>query len=492
MKAIFRFLDKEENFRFVFLANMFLGSLCIIGSFFYIAAGILMIWAAGLFISHFIIKGKLLLFRNRRLILLFLGSALFSCILHLKSNFFINIYYLLWMSICFFFFFGVCTGKGKSACKREAEHILSFVLHAGTIIMSAGLILLSVCPEGFDYGGYSFAIHENRFVGIINNANTTAFYALTSIISMNILWAIKKGDNTLSLTHKLYYTLSFIINILALFLSDSNDSLLMLIVFYCFMFLYGIFRGFRPGLFSILFRLMALMLACVVTAMSLIGTRTLVQEGISHMLSSPESSVQIDTGVTADNGKVILKPDTERKQDTTTFKHKNKNLDSGRFIIWKQALGLFERFPLFGIGKANVVDYGEKYLGGLRYFDFHNGLITITISYGLVGLNIFMVLAITIAKTLIKTLFRRRNQNRQDGRVLTVITSFCAGYCVYSLFEIALLADISYKVLIFWLILGIGYGYACAYEKNSLTRHEDISPHDLSLYKTAQILAKRK
>ena len=99
--------------------------------------------------------------------------------------------------------------------------------------------------------------------------------------------------------------------------------------------------------------------------------------------------------------------------------------------------------------------------------DFHNGLITILVSFGLVGFNIFMVFALTVAKTMLKSIFKFRKENERDGNVLVAIVSFCAAYCVYSMFEVSLLVDDSYRVFIFWIMIGFGLSYAFKYIKQN-------------------------
>ena len=477
------FLD-ESNFRLLFIMSMFFASLCVVRTWFYFAAGILSVWAAVLFVWKFCFGHRMRYVHNRRLIFLFLGCALFSCLLHFESNLFVNLYYLWFMFVCFFFFYGLHAGRGKNACRNELAVIFDILIASTTIIMLAGIVLLAIFPRGFKWGGDSFAIHENRFVGILFNANVTAFYAVCAMLFANINWAMKLADGTLSDKRKVFYTVCTVINTLALFLSDSNDSLLMLIVYLCFVSFYVLFRGYSSGFGSMLVRLFALVLACIVIAYGLIGTRTIVQTAASRLLSLGTSSpeAQIATGVTATDGTVRLEPDVEKRTETT-FEHKNTNLDSGRFAIWRQSAAMFKENPVFGIGKANIVDYGKKYIGGLRYDDFHNGLITILIGYGLVGFNIFMVLSITIAKSMFKAVFRYRRENRRDGRVLMYLTAFACGYCVYSLFEIALLADLSYKVVVFWMVLGLAMSYVFAYERSALLVHRNINRRSHSLYR---------
>lgn len=480
---VIKFLNNEDNFRFVFIGSFFFASLCLVRFYFYVIAGISMIWAAYLFGYKMIHKGYILRLRNKRLVCLFLGFAALTCIIHCMDNFLPNMYMVLYMACCFFFFYGIHAGRSKNSCRREVQTILDFINTATVIIMAAGLILLAIFPSGFVIDGDSFAIHENRFVGILFNANVTAFYALMGIICCNILWAMKKSVDKLSRKIMAYYIICIAINTTALFLTDSNDSILMLIVYFCFILFYVIFKGYKPSVLSFILRIIALILGCIVIAAVVLGARTLLQSGVSYIMSLSEPPAQITKEIKDPEGNVIVSPNPSKAP--TTFEHQNTNLDSGRFVIWKQSLGLFEKFPVFGIGKANIVDYGKLYLGGLKYEDFHNGLITIIISYGLVGFFIFMILAITIAKTLLKALFRYRSENRRDGRVLMLIVAFCAAYCVYSMFEVALLVDLSYRVLIFWLLIGLGMSCANSYEHCALIAHKNIPDRSRSIYRIA-------
>lgn len=485
---IVSFFSDESNFRFVFVAALLCASLNVIRFWFYVAAGICMIWAAFLFGYRLIYQHRIRRIRNRRLILLFLGSALLTCFIQFSSNFIVNIYLVAWMGICFFMFYGIHADKSRRSCSIEVSRILDLINAVTTIIMTTGIILLIIFPKGFVIDGDSFAIHENRFVGIIFNANVTAFYALMALISCNLLLVIRKSLGKLNGKLIAFYIICSVINLFSLFISDSNASLLMLIVYLCFVSFYVIFKGYKRGFISLLFRIIALILACIVATSFLLGTRTLVQGGTSAVLSMLSPHTQISTGVTSkpDQNIIIIKPDDRPE---TTFEHQNTNIDSGRFKIWRQSAEMFRLFPVFGVGKGNVVDYGKTYLGGLRYEDFHNGLITIAVCYGSVGLMLFMVLAITIGKSMLKAIFRYRNENRRDCRVLMYITAFCAGYCVYSMFEVALLVDISYRVVIFWLLIGLAMSYVGSYERNAITAGENIPERSRSIRRVAAYLS---
>lgn len=462
---VVRFFDNISCFRFTFIAALFFASLCLLEQFFYILCGITMIWGVYLFYKKMIKQKYIKKIRYRKVIYLFLGSGLVTVLMHAEQNLIENLFIMCWLSICLFFFYGLHSEKSHRRNKREMVFLFDFIVIATTIIMTIGLVLLVFFPKGFKYGGYSFAIHENRFVGIIFNANVTAFYAVMAVVACHILWKMKKTDGILNGRKKAIYTFCTIINMLSLFLSDSNASLLFIITYICFLAFYGIFRDFKKfRIFSFILRFIATTLACTVAAMLMLGMRTVTQNGVSLMLTAGESKTQISHSVTTNNGSVQIKDDVEPQQ-ATTFEHENTNIDSGRFVIWKQSLGLFEKFPIMGIGKANIVSYGEQYLGGLKYSDFHNGIITIIISFGLVGFNIFMVLAITVAKAMLKAIFICKDKCHRDGDILVLIVAFCAAYCLYSMFEVALLVDLSYRVFIFWAVIGFGLSYVFKYEK---------------------------
>ena len=485
-KVLSDFFCNDANFRFAFISSLLLASLNVIRFWFYVIAGILMIWGAGLFIYRMIYKRMIMRVRSRELIILFLGCACLTIFIHIGSNFFVNFYYVSYMAFCFFHFYGIHAGRSRRKCISELCTLLDFVNIVTTIMMIAGLVLLFIFPKGFTFAGDAFAIYESRFVGILFNANVTAFYALMAFISCNLLWTMKNAAGRLNKKWGALYIICGIINLLSMYITDSNASLLLLIVYLCFIAFYTIFKGYKRGILSMVFRLIALVLAAVVICAVLVSTRTLVQQGVTAVLKnvSTNTSTSISTGViTKPNGNVVIKPDNRPKN--SSFGHQNTNIDSGRFTIWRQSMMLFTHFPVMGIGKANVVDYGNKYMGGLKYEDFHNGLITITVCYGAVGIIIFMVLAITIAKKMLKDIFRYRDENRRDGRVLMYITAFCTAYVVYSTVEVALLVDISYRVVIFWLLIGVATAYADSYERSALIKGENIPERSRSLRRIA-------
>ena len=473
---IIRFLDNTAYFRLGLLAALFLTSLCVTEQFFYVIHAIIMVWSVWLFVRKLIVQHYIQRIHYRKIMYLFLGAGIVTALLHSEKNLLMNLYMVYWSAVCFFLFYGLHAHQSNFETKKEMKLVLGFVSVASTIIMAVGLVLLAVFPDGFSYCGYNFCIHNNRFVGIISNANITGFYSAVAMIAFIILWKMQSAEHTLSIRKKVFYVIGFVINLVSLFLSDSNAALLFFITFVCFVSFYKIFRDFKAFEFlSFLLRLIATILVCVVISSLLMFFRTAMQSGTSYLLALGHTETKVSNSIKTKRNPIVI----EEPEPTVTFEHENKNIDSGRFVIWKQAFQLFEKFPVMGIGQANIVDYGQEYLGGLKYNYFHNGLLTILVSFGLVGFNLFMVLAITVAKAMFKSIFRYKDKCVRDGDVLVLITAFCVAYCVYSMFEITLLLNISFKVIIFWEFIGFGLSYAFKYKNEQQREMHKSKSFDL-------------
>ncbi len=480
LRKITDFFDSTSNFRMVFLAVMFLDIRYLYYDLYFAVVIAMFVWSVFLIIKHYIIRKKILKVRFRQIIFVFLLSGLFTVILHGERNLFQNLVTLHWLVVSFFLFFGIHAEKSNIRVKREMKRIFDVIIFITTLIMIVGLVLFAIFPNGLKLFGYSFCIYEGRFVGVIPNANVTAFYAVIAIVLSAFMLRMRKADKTRTAKIRIYYICCIAINSFTILLTDSNSTLLFLIVFLSFLFFYELFKEFsEKKLHTLLFRAAASVLSCVLVVSTLLFLRVSVQNGVSSVLLMRQSEMIVSTTLDANDDNIHLDKaegdlkNTEKEDDQKRMGHQNTNIDSGRFVLWRQALGLIEKFPVFGIGKENISDYGVEYLGGLRYsdlggykyIDFHNGLLTITVSFGLVGLSLFMVFAVTVAKSILKAIFNFKERSRRDGNVLLLIAAFSAAYCVYSMFEVALLLDYTYRVCIFWLIIGLGMSYVQKYSQ---------------------------
>ena len=478
------FLD-PANFRLLFFVVMYCDIRYLSPVIYDSVILVMSLWSAVLMIDQFVARKRIMRVKFRRIIFVFMFFAILTVLIHCEINLWSNLLTLWWLVVCLFLFYGVHAEKSNIRVRKEAKRLFDVLTVMTNLTMAAGLILFIIFPKGFTLMGFEFCIIEGRFVGIIPNANVTAFYAVACIVYCTILLRMRRADGAISRKLRIWYISGIVMNSFVLILTDSNASLVFIMVYLSFLFFYEMFKEFTSQkLHTIFFRIAATALACVIVVSSVMFIRVNVQNGVSAMLSQRDSGVVVATKLEA-NDKVKLNKASLSPKPSNTKKiigHQNTNLDSGRFVLWRQALGLIELYPLLGIGKENITDYGIENLGGIRYtnlggykyVDFHNGLLTITVSFGIVGLSLFLVFAITIAKAILKSMFKHKLRSRKDGNVLVIIAAFSAAYCVYSMFEAALFIDYTYRVFIFWFILGLGLSYVMKYHQQGL--HAKIDP----------------
>lgn len=494
-KEITALLMNTSAIRFSLLCLLFFGSVCVIDAACYFLATPIYVWAGIVLYIKLIKEKKLRKIKHLPIITLFIASGLISVAVNFAYNIHENLFMIYYVILCFFLFYGLYAEKTHEAAKREMTFFFKFFLSSTTILMTISIIILLCSKKGFMFMDYYISIKDNRFVGIFTNANLLAFYAVIGVILCHILYLRHKAVSKFTLGVSLYYGICLFINLVSLFLSDSNGSLVFIIIYVCFIAFYKIFRNSDTvRTFNFIFRIISLVLACVVFAFSFLTIRSFAQEGFAALLESerkfseiqsieatstipesenskiPESKPSNSEETSkADNNKYLPSDNTHTEnifsdKKATTFTHENKNIDSGRIPLLKQAIKLFLLYPIFGVAPRNIVLYGEKYLGGLKYSDFHNGFVTILVSFGVVGFTFFIIFAVKIAKSMLICIFKKRNKNDTEREMLPCLLAFLAAYCVYSMFEITLLLDVSFKVLIFWLILGYAMSYLNHYE----------------------------
>lgn len=494
-KEITALLMNTSAIRFSLLCLLFFGSVCVIDAACYFLATPIYVWAGIVLYIKLIKEKKLRKIKHLPIITLFIASGLISVAVNFAYNIHENLFMIYYVILCFFLFYGLYAEKTHEAAKREMTFFFKFFLSSTTILMTISIIILLCSKKGFMFMDYYISIKDNRFVGIFTNANLLAFYAVIGVILCHILYLRHKAVSKFTLGVSLYYGICLFINLVSLFLSDSNGSLVFIIIYVCFIAFYKIFRNSDTvRTFNFIFRIISLVLACVVFAFSFLTIRSFAQEGFAALLESerkfseiqsieatstipesenskiPESKPSNSEETSkADNNKYLPSDNTNTEnifsdKKATTFTHENKNIDSGRIPLLKQAIKLFLLYPIFGVAPRNIVLYGEKYLGGLKYSDFHNGFVTILVSFGVVGFTFFIIFAVKIAKSMLICIFKKRNKNDTEREMLPCLLAFLAAYCVYSMFEITLLLDVSFKVLIFWLILGYAMSYLNHYE----------------------------
>lgn len=475
-------LRDPGTFRYFYLLDLLFCSVCFIN----IPANLLKVvffpWAAVLIYQRFCVNHNLYKVRYWGILLLFLAVGALTTVLHIWDNFFYNVMILFHVAMCFFLFYGMHAEPNKNKIKSEIQRLMKTVVVLTTAFSVIGLLIVLFCVRIYVWD-HVLGLMDNRFTGIYINPNPAAFASVVGLLFCHFLWKKRKenGKRVIPLWLGISCLAS---NLLALLLSDSNGSMVFLLAYAGVLLFYWLFQIGKQKKFStraIMKRGSALVAMVLVASFGMLGVRYVCQSGVGALVSGREQIVLGDTinptAQPGENGEPAPKPASSSVGQVVIGRTDNPDISSGRFDSLGKAFQLFIREPVLGIGQGNIVEYGERYLDeGFLFEDLHNGYVTILVSYGIVGFLLVMSFLFVLARRIYGGL----HKNLHKGKLqLPLLFAMLGAYCVYSLFDITLLLDVNFMVVIFWLLLGYATTYLLQYE----TRFEVITSQPFSLWK---------
>lgn len=448
-------LKDNSKFRISYLTVLFFCNIAFIQIPAYICLAILFCW--GVYNAYNNVRHNYCFERLRFgiWIIAFLGVNFLTMLLNISTGLVYNFIMFLHISICFFVFYGIHTEKSLNH-KAELYKICKFIIYATSVFGILGFVFM-MCGVKFEWYWIKFIIYENRFTGVYINPNILGFISVVSIVCCHIVtrhdFIIQVKKKPIS---KIVLAVCLCVDLFSFLLCDSNASF---VLFVCYAIVILIFNFFSMSASmskkQLLLKGLAVMIAVVYIAGAAFFTRIICQRGFTQLMSpKPITTTTAETIATTGSGVV-------------SFTHTNTNIDSGRLKLIRQSIKLFRISPVFGISNGNIIEYSQKYLDGtmsMSYHnnDVHNGYLTILVSTGIVGFCLFAIFGLRLAKHIASNLFKRQNAASQD--ILPCLFAFCAAYLVYSLFEKALLYDISFMVMWFWYMIGVASIYLNKYE----------------------------
>lgn len=446
--------------------------------------GLMVIWGSFLFIYNQVTRHTALKTRYGFWLIALLLSSFVTMMIHVLSNALLNFVFVMHLGMMFFIFYSVHTEKQLNF-KHELFNVSRMIVYITTVLNAVGLLLL-VLGVDFEFWKVKFIIYENRFTGLFTNPNYLGFTTVVALLCCHMLtkksFVEQSGCRRVS---RIWIGSCIALNAISLLLCDSNGAMILLAGYGFFFFAYKMFgteRSFSFG--QIVVKSLASILVGVVIASSILLLRHVCQLGFSQLIN---------------NNQKITKPVVEiepekNKPPAPSFEHENKNVDSGRLVLWRQGTELFLTSPAIGIGKANIYDYGldmfehgvkfsDRYqmeLGPYKFdigsspvelgpysvdlgsfmTDLHNGYLTILVSSGVIGLLLFLIF---ISRFLFTTTKRVMRDDSLQGSIFPCLFAFICGYLVYSFVEVTLLFNITFTIVFFWMILGYA---SCFHTKN--------------------------
>ena len=460
MSAIKSILKDTSSFRIAYLINLFMCTIAFVQIPAYVCLVFVFLW--GVYLTYRQIRHNHC-FDTMRFsfwLIAFIAIHFVTTLINFSDTLFLNLIMLLHIGICFFIFYGLHTEKQTNP-KAELYKICKFVIYSTTILGALGYIFM-MCGVKFEWYWIKFIIYENRFTGVFINPNILGFLSIVSIVCCHIItredFLVQANKPRIS---RIWLAACLLVDLFSLMLCDSNASM---VFFICYVVAILVFDFFsmtvRISKKQFFLRLMALLFAVVFVVCISFMVRAICQRAFASLVAQPTIGIPCEYPVVGD--------------EVITFTHENANLDSGRIKLIKESFKLFRLSPVFGISNGNIILYSQKYLDGflsLSYHnhDLHNGYLTILVSTGVIGFCLFAIFGLRFAKHIVSPLFKRQNAQSQD--ILPCLFAFCCSYLIYSLFEKALLYDISFMVMWFWYMTGQCSVYLNKYEPLSSTRY---------------------
>ena len=358
------------------------------------------------------------------------GSHLLSAIFNRSGHLIGNVIEILFMVTYILLFTMLESGQLKKLFDWLAYTIqlvsFSSAIFAFGLLVSRVLILFKIGQQSYYYG-----VMNGRLWGIVN-PNASAIFSYISIVLA--MYLIHKGSK-----YSVYLKLNNVIQLVYFATMQSRGALLSLVLmlgFYSFF----INRGKLAKRFLI-FIVSALLVSAANIGLSYV-TSIYISSGKATVLdlNKGQSYAETDSSVIKKTGEL----------------HLIETTPSGRTYIWKNAIKMGSEKPIFGYGVRNVPDYYTKYFSkfeiqnSLIGGNFHNILVTIFVSSGILGLVSFLLILGYIFKRFLTYLI----VSKKNSEKLIMILFF--GILFGQLFESQIMYSTNFINIIFWLIIGYG------------------------------------
>ena len=358
------------------------------------------------------------------------GSHLLSAIFNRSGHLIGNVIEILFMVTYVLLFTMLQSGQLKKLFDWIAYtvQIVSFssAIFAFGLLISRVLILFKIGEQSYYYG-----VMNGRLWGIVN-PNASAIFSYISIILA--MYLIHKGSK-----YSVYLKLNNVIQLVYFATMQSRGALLSLVLMIGF---YSFFiNGGKLAKRFLIFIVSALLVSAANIGLSYV-TSIYISSGKATVLdlNKGQSYAETDSSVIKKTGEL----------------HLIETTPSGRTYIWKNAIKMGSAKPIFGYGVRNVPDYYTKYFSkfeirnSLIGGNFHNILVTIFVSSGILGLVSFLLLLGYIIKRFLTYLI----VSKKNSEKLIMILFF--GILFGQLFESQIMYSTNFINIIFWLIIGYG------------------------------------
>lgn len=394
----------------------------------------------------------------------FIFSYFISAILSAEYGFVSNLKILIWTAFFFFILYVFDQTKSNENTKKEIYFLGKEICLIAGITSAVNIWMLLSNYSGFHKvpSGKIFLVgvaYWGRLYGVVTDPNYAAVVNVVAIM-LAIGFAIKCKKKA----WKVLYTLCVVLNLCSLVFSASRTGLVTLcITATVYVFIYMLIEK-KSLLKTILFSVAALGLVLVANKTVLVTYNayaefktTLGQNGPSNGTEEEDSSDQM--------------VEINREEEL------NGDVSNRRFDLWMNAGTVFAKNPITGVSFGAFVPYckdeiPDAYMinndSGVEFETYHNMLMDLIASQGLIGIAIFvMIIVLSLRYMWLST----RNMKEEESKLCALLFSICIGLVVSSMFVSQILYVHTQTTVIFWVLWGYLI-YLCVKNKNGDVKYE--------------------
>lgn len=448
---------------------------------------ILFVW--GIVIIGYDILTKRICFRGYKSWWLVLFSAMFVVtILFNMDRMYGGIKHLIYNSILLFVIYPLDYEKDDKVYKK-AFIIINDIFVAIIFIASAISILMYAIQYSlvFTRGETTLAIgvYYNRLYGVYTSANIGAVFSVVAIFLSVITYILDKKH---FLKFKWFYIINAVIQFLYYSATLSKGGYLA--IFVGISAVIALFVS--PYLFKRFKSIIAICLIVVCLASSLLVLQGATFASRKTMLFLPKIANFVRfvddkyfSGNDGNGNDFIGDFDSEDSEISLERVEQDGDATNGRLTIWGAGIALLKDNPLFGVAEADIYN-GDTLIGNideskltelniseLKRVDgyLHNAIIQILVYSGIIGLLIFLIFAVSIAKGYIVALKKFYGTKTYNiiASIFVLLTVFISQMVSESHM---LFCRQSPHAITFWLYLG--FAMFCIYKENHKKTDESL------------------
>ncbi len=333
--------------------------------------------------------------------------------------------------------------KRFTLCSAYFLTVFSLMEVASVWTMLSGFSRTYQQPSTSDVPTYYVGFHFGRLFGVFWDPNIAALgAAVAAVLSLHLL--LKRPR----LWRKIGYGFLIVLHVVYISLSDSRTGILCLTVGGG---MYALIRLCRHAFSGVKWKqaaaviLLASLCACTAFALPKV-----MRQGCIALAEEIYTRVNRDDGEETTDVRELF----DRGYDITG------DPSNRRFDIWKGALEIAAREPVFGVSRANILHYVDENLpqsylvtnDHMRFDSMHNLYLEILVSQGAVGLLLFLAAALSLALPALKHI--RALVKGEAGREVALIFGILSATLVSTLVMAEIVYVISPVSTLFWLSCG--------------------------------------